>query len=207
MGGRVSIDWKHRTMKPISQVGCLFLMIALAAGAVWADGPFAVKLRDVAGKTRSLDENAAKKAVVVFFINTECPVSNHYSPEYTRLAKVYEARDVAFFGVHPDPELTLAQAAAHAKEYGLRFPILLDPDQTLAKAVAARVTPEAFVLSPTGKILYRGRIDDRYSETGKRRDAPTRRDLVEALEAVLAGKTPIVAETKAFGCPLPMLTK
>ena len=194
-------------MRSIALVGTL---IALLAPSAWGGGPatpIAVKLRDVAGKSRSLNENADKKAIVLLFINTECPVSNHYSPEYTRLAKIYEARGAAFFGVHPDPDVTSAQAAAHAKEYGLRFTILLDPEQKLAKAVAARVTPETFVLSPTGKILYRGRIDDRYSESGKRRDEPTRRDLVEALEAVLAGKTPIVAETKAFGCPLPMLTK
>ena len=59
------------------------------------------------------------------------------------------------------------------------------------------------VLAPSGRVLYRGRIDDLYTLDGKRRDAPTTRDLEEAIKAVLAGKPPPVARTKAFGCPLP----
>ncbi len=54
-----------------------------------------------------------------------------------------------------------------------------------------------------GKVLYRGRLDDRYSLDGKRRDEPREHDLQEALEAVLAGREPTVRETKAYGCPLP----
>src|SRR5262249_29972488 len=38
---------------------------------------------------------------------------------------------------------------------------------------------------------------------GKRRAEPTVRDLGSALSEVLAGKPPRVAETEAFGCPLP----
>jgi hypothetical protein len=53
--------------------------------------------------------------------------------------------------------------------------------------------------------MYRGRIDDRYSIQGKRRDNPTTHELIDALEAVLAGKVPAVRESKAFGCPLPKL--
>jgi hypothetical protein len=65
------------------------------------------------------------------------------------------------------------------------------------------VVPEAVVLSPQGRILYRGRIDDRYTADGIRREVPTSRDLEAALTAVVAGKQPPVARTKAFGCPLP----
>ena len=52
-------------------------------------------------------------------------------------------------------------------------------------------------------MIYHGRIDDRYSLSGKRRDVPTRHDLEAALDAALAGKTPEVPETRAFGCLLP----
>jgi hypothetical protein len=59
------------------------------------------------------------------------------------------------------------------------------------------------VLAPSGQVLYRGRIDDLYTLDGTRREAPRTRDLEEAIQAVLAGKPPPVAQTKAFGCPLP----
>ena len=54
-------------------------------------------------------------------------------------------------------------------------------------------------------MRYRGRIDNRYASDGKRRDDPTTHELVDALEAVLAGEAPAIAQTKAFGCPLPIL--
>lgn len=46
-------------------------------------------------------------------------------------------------------------------------------------------------------VLYRGRIDDRYTADGVRREEPTTRDLEAALTAVVAGKKPPAAETAA----------
>jgi peroxiredoxin len=160
-------------------------------------------LSDAGGVKHTAAEWKDRKAVVLFFIAKECPISNGYAPEYSRLAKAFGERGVNLFGVQSDPEVTAAEQLEHAKEYGLAFPILMDPHQVLAKAAGIHVTPEAVLLAPDGKVHYRGRIDDRITEDGKRRDEPRIRDLQDALEAVLAGKTPPVAETKAFGCPLP----
>lgn len=160
-------------------------------------------LRDAAGKAHSLGDWRAYKAVVLYVLGTECPVSNGYAPEMRRIAEAYRARGVGFFGVYPDPDVTAEAAAKHSAEFGLGFPSLLDPNQELTGDVGVRVTPEAVVLDPGGTILYHGRIDDRHSADGKRRDTPRTRELEDALTAALAGRTPAVAEAKAFGCPLP----
>ena len=75
-------------------------------------------------------------------------------------------------------------------------------DQTLADETGVQTTPEVVLLTKN-ELVYRGRIDDRYSLGGKRRDEPRTRDLQNAIDAVLAGKLPAVRETKPFGCPLP----
>ena len=144
-------------------------------------------------------------AVVLIFLGTECPVSNGYAPEIVRLNKDYSRRGVRFFGVHGDPDVTAETARKHAAEYGLTMPILLDPTQTLARPTRVTMMPECVVLLPDGQVVYRGRIDNRYLESGQRRLEATRRDLSEAITAVLAGKKPSPATTKAFGCPLPRL--
>src|SRR6267378_2930341 len=94
-------------------------------------GPAAVvndfALLDAGGKKHTPAEWKDKKAVVLFFLGTECPVSNGYAPEYVRLVKAYADRGVVFYGVHSDPDVSAAEAAKHAGEYRLRFPVLLDP--------------------------------------------------------------------------------
>ena len=71
----------------------------------------------------------------------------------------------------------------------LELPLLLDPQQILAHAGGVRIAPTALVTSPMGKVLYRGRLDNRYDASGKRRDAATVHDLQNALEAVLPAKS------------------
>lgn len=164
-------------------------------------------LTDAQGRKHTNQAWKNRKAVVLIFLGTECPVSNGYSPEYRRLFKTYSGKDVLFFGIHPDPDVSGAIAAQHAAEYRLPFPVLLDPSQNVAKQAQVKVVPEGVVLSATGQILYRGRIDDLYNTKGNRREEPMTRDLEEALKAVLAGRAPPVAVTQAFGCPLPQPVK
>jgi peroxiredoxin len=161
-------------------------------------------LKDSAGRLHTPAQWKGRTAIVLFFLGSECPVSNGYAPEMTRLARAYGTRKVLFLGVHPDADVTVADAARHAREYRLGFPVLLDPAQRLARQAGVRVVPEAVVLSPAGEVLYRGRIDDKYTLAGKQRYVVRTKDLEAALQAVLARKKVPVPRTSAFGCPLPL---
>jgi peroxiredoxin len=142
------------------------------------------------------------KAVVLFFLGTDCPVSNFYVPTMNELAKTYQARGVACFGVYADPDLSAENAKKHAQEYRIHLKILLDAQQKLARQAGVKMLSQVVVISPQGPILYRGRIDDRYSAEGRRRDDPRSKDLENALQAVLAGKMVQVPETPCYGCPI-----
>ena len=189
----------------------LWLAALGGCGLARADGPAAgsqvvdFALSDDRGRAHSAAEWKGHRAVVLLFLGAECPVSNGYAPELGRIAEAYTPRGVAFYGVHADPDVTAEAAKEHAAEYGLSFPILLDPAQVVARRAGVRVTPEAVVLAPDGRILYRGRIDDRYTPQGKRRPGPTTLDLRNALEAALAGRPPAPASADAFGCRIPRL--
>lgn len=145
---------------------------------------------------------ADAKAVVLIFVGNDCPISNGYAPEIGRLCRDFAAKGVTFVLVYADHDLEEKDARTHAKEFAFPCPALIDPEQTLARKFGAKVKPEAFVLSPKGDILYRGRIDDLYADLGKRRTQPTRRDLREALTAVLAGTPVATPRTDAVGCPI-----
>jgi peroxiredoxin len=160
-------------------------------------------LLDPGGQTHTPADWQGSRAVVLLFLGTECPISNGYVPELQRLAHEYGPRGVAFRGVYPDPDVSAEVAERHSDEYGLAFPTLLDPEQDLADQVGVTITPEAAVLNDCGQVVYRGRIDDRYVPEGRRRPRAGSRDLRDALDAVLDGRAPSVAETEAVGCPLP----
>ena len=89
--------------------------------------------------------------------------------------------------------------AAHARERKLPLTVAKDADHKAADALGARRTPEAFLLDSRHVIRYRGRIDDQYGYT-YRRPAPTRSELKDAIEELLAGKTITTPETEVRGC-------
>jgi len=141
-------------------------------------------------------------AVVLLFLGCECPISNAYAPEMERLYEEYAPRGTLWLGLHPDEDVTEADARRHAEEYGLRFPIVLDSRREKARAFGATKMPEAVVLDSTGKVIYRGRIDDRYYELGRSRGQPTRHDLRDVLDALLTGQKPPSSRAPAIGCDI-----
>jgi thiol-disulfide isomerase/thioredoxin len=144
------------------------------------------------------------KASVLFFITNDCPISNSYAPEIQRICSEYSPKQVACNLVYVDPDLTLSDVKKHLKEFGYnRIPAILDSTQKLVHATGATVTPEAAVIGASGKVLYRGRIDNVYASLGKRRPAATEKDVRKALDEVLSGKPVSTPETKAIGCYIP----
>jgi peroxiredoxin len=160
-------------------------------------------LRDTAGTIHSMEEWKGSKAVVLFFVATDCQVGNSYVPEMNRIQATYAARGARFYAVVADTTVSPAAAAEYAREYRYTFPLLLDPLHLLVQMTDASVTPQAVVLSPQGKVLYRGRIDNRVEDFGSTRPEATVHDLRDALAAVLAGKPVAAPFTKSIGCAIP----
>ena len=154
-----------------------------------------------------LPEAGAGPAVLIF-VRTDCPIANRYAPELRRLHDHFAPRGVSFWLVYADPSETPEAIRRHQHDFGLGFRALRDPQHELVKATQATVTPEAavFVAGAEGpRMIYRGRIDDRYVDFGRARPEPTTRDLRQTLEALAAGSTPAPRTTPAIGCSIPPL--
>ena len=182
-----------------------FLFVLLVAGGLaearlTPGAPGATNVRDVDGRSWSLLAPAPRQSDLLFFIATDCPISNRYVPEITRLCREYQPRGVRCFTIYPDA--TDAEAVKrHRQDYGIgaSIPGILDRDHRLVAAVGPRVTPEAAIYSSAGR-LYRGRIDNWYLDVGRARREATQHDLRLALDAALAGRSIAQAETDAIGC-------
>lgn len=175
-------------------------MLVLAGGAFAAMPHF--QLRDAQGGTHTSAEWAGQKAILLFFVTTDCPVANSYVPEMNRIHDAYASRGVEVYAVQAETTVPDADVARYARDYRYGFPLLLDPRQVLVQLSGATVTPQAAVLSPDGTVLYLGRIDNRVEDFGKQRPQATVPDLRNALDAVLAGKPVALPRTKSIGCAI-----
>lgn len=181
---------------------CFFataLVLGLAASGMAAPAP---ALRGVDGAVHQPLASGAGRGTVLVFIGDDCPISNSYAPEISRLAARCAARHLALTLVNTDTQATAAMVRRHGQEYGLHCLTLLDPARALAKYAGATVTPEAVVYAPDGTLVYRGRIDNKYVDFGKARPQATTHDLRDAVDAFGAGRPVARRETKAVGCYL-----
>ena len=178
-----------------------FLLHLFLAGAVFAASP-QFDLRDTAGARHTAIEWRDKKAIVVFFIMTDCPLSNGYVPEMNRIAAEYQKQGVAVYAAHSDPFVGDSTVKTHVQEFGYTFPVLLDTKLTLARAAGATTVPEVAVFSAGGELQYLGRIDNRMEDITRRRNVATEFELRSALDAVIAGKAPKITRTRAVGCAI-----
>ena len=163
-----------------------------------------LRLQSVAGEPiaplETIGRAEGPKFGAFIFTHTDCPVANRYAPELGRIDTEYTPQGVAFHLVYVDPELTAAQILEHREAYGYSMAAVRDDYHDLAKLAGALVTPEIAIFGPDRKLLYCGRIDDRYDDFGKARAEASRRDARLALDAALAGRPIESIRTKAVGC-------
>jgi Redoxin len=149
----------------------------------------------------ALKAPTSTKAIVFLFTSTDCPVSNRYAPEVRRIADEFRSKGFVFRIVYPNPAEDANAIREHmtAYSYAGAFEPVRDPSLALVKFVGATITPEAAVVVD-GRVVYRGRIDNRVVDLGRERPAATQHDLFDALTAIAAGKPPRDAVTQAVGC-------
>jgi peroxiredoxin len=159
----------------------------------------AFALPDPAGKVWSLADLKGKKAVVVLFIGSECPINKAYMPRLAELSRKFELEGVQFVAINANVHENPARIRDYVREHKVPFSVLMDVNQKTADLFGAQRTPEAFVLDQSRVIRYQGRIDDQFG-LGFQRPQPRREDLALALADVLAGRAVGVPSTPVAGC-------
>ena len=194
----------NRDMRSSALVSWM-LVISGAIGVAQGDRAV-LQFRDLDGRTVALFAPGGR-ASAVFFVATDCPVSNSYAPEIQRVCREYGPRGVECSLIYEDVDTHPSVAyldqlvRSHLHEYGYRgFTAVVDRDRAAATHVKATVTPQVFVIDRSGGVRYHGRIDNLYAALGTTRQQVTSHDLRDALDAVLAGGKVPHPETEALGC-------
>ena len=173
---------------------------AAAGDKEFAIGDPAPAWKDLIGvddQTHSLGDLKDAKAVVVVFTCNHCPVAKAYEDRLVELAADYQDKGVELVAINVNNMEAdkLPAMKERAEEKGFKFNYLYDPSQAIGRAFGATVTPHVFLLDGERHLAYVGAIDDSMDPT-----KVTQRPLRDAIDAVLAGKSPATATTKPMGC-------
>lgn len=155
--------------------------------------------KDIRYLTRSLNDFKDRKAFVLVFSTTTCPLVQRYWPTLKRLDRDYRDKGVQFLALNVGADDSITGVAAQAVRHEMEFPFVKDVDAVCAERLGVKRVPEVVVLDAKRLLRYRGRIDDQY-RIGGARPAATATELKDALDAVLAGKDVAVKETTVDGC-------
>lgn len=163
---------------------------------------FPFDLQSLDGKTRLLSQNDKGHIRAFVFLSTTCPISNSYLQEMNRLHATL-SEQVELYGVVSDPSTSRQKALSHFQQFDTTFPLLFDSSQLLSDLLRPTHVPEAFVLAPSGDLIYRGAIDNAYESIGRRRANVENHYLEDAMNAAASGRKPVIHQTKPVGCVLP----
>jgi peroxiredoxin len=159
-------------------------------------------LPNVDGRTMSFADVAGPRGTVVMFICNHCPFVKHVADELARLGRECLSRGIGVVAISSNdvsshPADSPEQMVREAEDRGYAFPYLYDETQEVAKTYHAACTPDFYLFDAGRALVYRGQLDP--SRPGS--EIPiTGRDLRAAIDALLAGKSPIAEQIPSLGC-------
>jgi peroxiredoxin len=155
------------------------------------------RLPGVDGGEHSPDDYPGQPVAVVFSC-CHCPYVIAWEDRLNAVARDYAGR-AGLIAVNANDHIgdSMEDMQRRAQEKGFAFPFVRDDTQGVAVAYGAARTPEVYLLDAVRRIAYRGAPDSNYQDPGSA--VPYLR---HALDAVLAGGAPPVAETPAVGCTI-----
>ena len=160
-----------------------------------------IRMKDIRGVPRDLNDLGSHQAYVFVFVTSDCPIVKKTLPKLLDLYNTYHTQDVLFVCVNVGANDTLRDVASQALEYQAPWLFVKDYDAQAAKAIGITRTPQVAVLNSRHELVYRGRVDDQFRLGGTKPNA-SRDDLKIAIDELLAGKNISIPETIADGCAI-----
>ncbi len=190
----------------------IFPLMLLTAAAdeldIGSEMPLAeVKMADVGGKNVSLKDAMGENGLLVVFSCNTCPWVNAWEDRYISVSKLSQEKGVGMIAINPNEGSrengdSMDDMQSRAKKAKYDFYYTLDKESKLASAFGASRTPQIYLFNNKGTLVYRGAIDDN-ARRPRKVENPY---LMDAINAMVAGKKINTASTKALGCGIKYTT-
>ncbi len=120
----------------------------------------AIDLLSPGGWKVTLGNYGARRATAVLFLSARDQTDDETAELIRAINQTNRRRRVLLVGVFSDPEQKPAEIRAWCQAQGFNFPVYLDPAMNAARRFGAAVTPSAFLIDNTGRLIYRGAIQN-----------------------------------------------
>ena len=149
--------------------------------------------------TSTYSQDDLSKPILYVFLSDECIITQYYVPSLNDIWVQY-GEDVDMVAIFPNFSSKTKKIQSFYDKYKLKIPHKTDYYKVLSKSLGATITPEAILLDTSGRIIYKGRIDNSYVQIGKRRRVVTAHELSDALKSLTNDREIAIPQTEAVGC-------
>ncbi len=161
-----------------------------------------IKMKNVDGREISIKDVAGEKGTLVVFSCNHCPYVKAWQGRIAAIGNAAMERSIGVIVINSNDPKSHAedgyeQMRQRAGELRFNFPYVVDKTSDVARTFGATKTPESFLFSKEGKLVYHGAVDD----SQKRADV-RQHYLEDAVEALVSGKAVAVKETRSVGCSI-----
>ncbi|HEX8516854.1 MAG TPA: thioredoxin family protein [Bacteroidia bacterium] len=165
-----------------------------------------VKMMDVSGKEVSLNDVKSENGLLVIFSCNTCPYVKLSESRIKELGALTKQNKVGMVLVNSNEAQRLEDDSFdamknYAKAQGYTFSYVLDKNSIVADAFGATRTPHCFLFDKSGKLIYRGAIDDNIKEVSDAKE----HYLKDAITSAATGKPIRNNSTKSVGCTIKRL--
>jgi peroxiredoxin len=150
----------------------------------------------------SFDDLKGAKGTLVMFICNHCPFVLHVIDEVVKVVNDYRVQGIGVIAISSNDVLQYPQdgpdqMTEFALAHKIGFPYLYDQTQEVAKAFDAACTPDFYLFDKSGKLFYRGQLDD--SRPGN--NIPlSGTDLRNAIDAIIYNRVIASPQKPSIGC-------
>ena len=162
-----------------------------------------LKMMDVSGKEVSLNDAKGENGLLVIFSCNTCPYVKLSESRIKEMGTVTKQNKVGMIVINSNEaqrseEDSYEAMKNYAKAQGYAWSYVVDKNSNLANAFGATRTPHCFLFDKTGKLVYRGAIDDNIKEPNDAKE----HYLKDAVVAIATGKGVKTNSTKSVGCSI-----
>ncbi|MBC7552651.1 MAG: redoxin family protein [Taibaiella sp.] len=161
------------------------------------------ELKNVDGKMVSFHKAMDKNGLLVMFSCNTCPFVVKNEPVTKKVMAYAAAHKVGMVVINSneakrDGDDSYEEMKKYSKKQGLTVPYLTDNNANMADIFGANHTPEVFLFDGSGKLIYKGAMNDNPSDPSGYK----KMYIFDAIDAAVAGKEMNPSATKSIGCSI-----